>query len=148
MGVVSTASNSADNRRTLNNTRVTFANFRQSCAVVGCSSVVTRLWPVNAVKPGEEAEVVIESAVLEIRPLNALLPGLPLYHFRVVGADFELLRSADKELRLSGFGVRNRDGQEQGSALRELAPQPIVSRSSTTTLVPPFASVRAALKPV
>jgi uncharacterized protein (TIGR02099 family) len=70
---------------------------------------------------GAEAEVVIESAELEIRPLNALLPGLPLYHFRVVGADFELLRSADKELRLSGFGVRNRESQGQGSPLRELA---------------------------
>jgi uncharacterized protein (TIGR02099 family) len=71
--------------------------------------------------PGAPAEAAIESAVLEIRPLNALLPGLPLYHFRVVGADFELLRTADKEIRLSGFGVRSRDGQEQGSALRELA---------------------------
>ena len=77
--------------------------------------------PVGDGAVGAAAEVVIESAELEFRPLNALLPGFPLYHFRVVGADFELLRTADKELRLSGFGVRNRDGQEQGSALRELA---------------------------
>jgi len=32
--------------------------------------------------------------------------------------------------------------------LRELAPQPIVSASSTTTFVPRFAKVRAALNPV
>jgi uncharacterized protein (TIGR02099 family) len=67
------------------------------------------------------AEVVIESAALEIRPLNALLPGLPLYHFRVAGADFELLRSADGEMRLSGFGVSRRGDGKQGSALKELA---------------------------
>ena len=30
---------------------------------------------------------------LEIRPLNAILPGRPLYHFRVVGADFVTLDS-------------------------------------------------------
>jgi uncharacterized protein (TIGR02099 family) len=71
--------------------------------------------------PPLEAEVAIESAALEIRPLNLLLPGFPLYHFRVVGADFELLRSAEGELRLSGFGVSQRAGQREGSALRELA---------------------------
>ena len=68
-----------------------------------------------------EADVAIESAALEIRPLNLLLPGFPLYHFRVVGADFELLRNAEGQLRLSGFGVSRREGQREGSALRELA---------------------------
>lgn len=72
--------------------------------------------------PGQDrADVAIESAALEIRPLNLLLPGLPLYHFRVMGADFELLRSAEGQVRLSGFGVSQRGGQGQGSALRELA---------------------------
>ena len=72
--------------------------------------------------PGEVTpEVVIESAALDIRPLNALLPGRPFYNFRVIGADFELLRSADGELRLSGFGVSRRGDQQERSALRDLA---------------------------
>ncbi len=67
------------------------------------------------------AEVVIESAALDIKPLNALLPGFPLYNFRVIGADFELSRTADGQFRLSGFGVSRRGSGEQGSALKELA---------------------------
>jgi uncharacterized protein (TIGR02099 family) len=68
-----------------------------------------------------QADVVIESAALDIKPFNLLLPGLPLYNFRVIGADFELLRTADGQFRLSGFGVSRRGEQQQGSALRELA---------------------------
>ena len=72
--------------------------------------------------PGEgAAEVVIESAALDVRPLNYLLAGLPLYNFRVIGADFELLRSADGRLTLSGFGVSNRGSGDQRSALADLA---------------------------
>ena len=70
---------------------------------------------------GGEAEVIIESAALDIRPLAYLLAGRPLYNFRVVGADFELRRDDTGELRLSGFGVTNRGPGERGSALRELA---------------------------
>jgi uncharacterized protein (TIGR02099 family) len=66
-------------------------------------------------------EVVIESAALDIKPLNLLIPGLPLYNFRVTGADFELLRTADGQFRLSGFGVSRRGPQGESSALRELA---------------------------
>jgi len=66
------------------------------------------------------AEVVIESAALDIRPLNLLLPGFPLYNFRVIGADFELQRAADGQFRLSGFGVSRRGAEGEGSALREL----------------------------
>jgi uncharacterized protein (TIGR02099 family) len=69
--------------------------------------------------PGSAAEVVIESAALDIKPINALLPGFPLYNFRLIGADFELLHTADGQLKLSGFGVSNRRGAE-GSALNEL----------------------------
>ncbi len=71
--------------------------------------------------PGEgAAEVVIESAALDIRPLGYLLAGGPLYNFRVIGADFELSRDEGGEFRLSGFGVSNRGGK-QGSALKDLA---------------------------
>jgi len=67
------------------------------------------------------ADVVIESAALDIRPLNLLLPGFPLYNFRVIGADFELSRSADGQFRLSGFGVSRRGAEGEGSsALQEL----------------------------
>jgi uncharacterized protein (TIGR02099 family) len=68
-----------------------------------------------------QAEVVIEAAALDIKPLNLLLPGFPLYNFRVIGADFELLRGADGQFRLSGFGVSRRGAEQQGSALRDLA---------------------------
>ena len=75
----------------------------------------------SAEKPGEgAAEVVIESAALDIRPLGYLLAGGPLYNFRVIGADFELSRDEGGEFRLSGFGVSNRGGN-QGSALKDLA---------------------------
>lgn len=66
-----------------------------------------------------EAEVVIESAALDIRPLSLLLPG-PLYNFRVSGADFELTRDSGGGLRLSGFGVSRRDPDRERSALAEL----------------------------
>lgn len=69
--------------------------------------------------PDSAAEVVIESAALDIKPLNALLPGFPLYNFRLIGADFELLHTADGQFKLSGFGVSNRGGGS--SALKELA---------------------------
>lgn len=72
--------------------------------------------------PGEgAAEVVIESAALDLRPLNYLLAGQALYNFRVIGADFELRRGQDGLLTLSGFGVSNRGPAEQGSALGDLA---------------------------
>jgi len=76
--------------------------------------------PGSGAPQAAEAEVVIESAALDIRPLNLLLPGFPLYNFRVIGADFELLRSADGQFRLSGFGVSRRGPGGGSSALREL----------------------------
>jgi uncharacterized protein (TIGR02099 family) len=71
--------------------------------------------------PGQGAEVAIESAALDVKPLNLLMPGRPLYNFRVIGAQFDLTRTADGRLTLSGFGVTRRGGQTQGSALKELA---------------------------
>jgi uncharacterized protein (TIGR02099 family) len=84
-----------------------------------------KLLPPGARADGEsgpgKAEVVIESAALDIKPLNLLVPGLPLYRFRVIGADFELLRTKDGQFRLSGFGVSGRETGGEGSALRDLA---------------------------
>ena len=65
--------------------------------------------------------VAIESAALDIKPLNLLIPGMPLYNFRVIGADFVLRHKVDGRLALSGFGVSGRGGDSQESALRELA---------------------------
>ena len=66
-----------------------------------------------------EPEAFIASAALDIRPLNALLPGRALYNFRVIGAQFELVRDAQGEYRLSGLGVSRRG--DNASALGELA---------------------------
>ena len=66
-----------------------------------------------------EPEAVIASAALDIRPLNILVPGRALYNFRVIGAEFELVRDAQGEYRLSGLGVSRRG--ENASALGELA---------------------------
>ena len=70
---------------------------------------------------GIEETVALESAALDIKPLNVLIPGRPLYNFRIIGADFELRHTADGRFELSGFGVSGRGGQVQGSALKELA---------------------------
>lgn len=66
-------------------------------------------------------EVVIESAALDVKPLNALIPGRPLYNFRVIGADLQLLQKADGRLELSGFGVSGRESDGGNSGLVELA---------------------------
>ncbi|MBT8041050.1 MAG: TIGR02099 family protein [Gammaproteobacteria bacterium] len=63
------------------------------------------------------AGMVIESAALDIRPLSHLLANRPLYNFRVIGADFELVRDKDGHFHLSGFGVSNREGD---SAITQL----------------------------
>ena len=66
-----------------------------------------------------EPEAVIATAALDIRPLNVLLPGRSLYNFRVIGAQFELVRDAQGEYRLSGLGVSRRG--DNASPLGELA---------------------------
>jgi uncharacterized protein YhdP len=57
--------------------------------------------------------------------LNLLLPGRALYSFRIIGAHFELVRNANGQFRLSGFGVSRGGGEVQspssGSALGGLA---------------------------
>lgn len=80
-----------------------------------------RLLPVNTAGQEEtQADAVIESAALDIKPWNALIPGFPLYNFRVIGAHLELVRNRQGEYHLSGFGVSNRGGAES-TALGDLA---------------------------
>ena len=84
-----------------------------------------KLMPVAEAASGEildlEEAVALESAALDIKPLNVLIPGRPLYNFRVIGADLELRHTTDGRFELSGFGVSDRGAGEQGSALKELA---------------------------
>lgn len=80
-----------------------------------------RLLPQDSSLPGAEPEVAIESAALDIKPLNFLLPGSPLYNFRVIGASLELVRTQDGEYRLSGFGVSRSGDAGERSALGDLA---------------------------
>lgn len=79
------------------------------------------LLPQAGAEPGGSGEIVIESAALDIKPLNALIPGRPLYNFRVIGADFLLLHKADGRFELSGFGMSGRGADGNSSGLRELA---------------------------
>jgi len=44
---------------------------------------------------GLKSEIAINRAALDIKPLNALIPGRPLYSFRIIGADLSLVRQSD-----------------------------------------------------
>ncbi len=79
-----------------------------------------RLLPEAAQGDAPAADVVIESAALDLRPLNHFLAGAPLYNFRIIGADFEMHRDAEGAVSFSGIGFSARDPRG-GSALRELA---------------------------
>jgi len=79
------------------------------------------LLPPEGGDPGESGEIAIESAALDIKPLNALIPGRPLYNFRIIGADLQLLLKADGRMELSGFGVSGRGMGGSSSGLKELA---------------------------
>ena len=71
---------------------------------------------------GLESEIAIKRAALDIKPLNALIPGRPLYSFRIIGADLTLERTSDGRFVLSGLGVSGRDsGKNSGSGLRDVA---------------------------
>ncbi|NIM70159.1 MAG: TIGR02099 family protein [Xanthomonadales bacterium] len=66
--------------------------------------------------------IAIQHAALDIRPLNAVLPGRPLYSFRIIGADLSLVRNAEARFELSGLGVSGRGGRSaDGSAMSSLA---------------------------
>ena len=79
------------------------------------------LLPIEGGKKRGSGEVVIDSAALDVKPLNVLIPGRPLYNFRVIGADLQLLQKADGRLELSGFGVSGREPNGSNSGLVELA---------------------------
>lgn len=66
-------------------------------------------------RDGEAGVIAIERAALDIKPLNVLLAGRPLYSFRIIGADLALVRDADGHFELSGFGVSGRDDETDGA---------------------------------
>jgi len=71
---------------------------------------------------GMQSEIAISRAALDIKPLNALIPGRPLYSFRIIGADLSLVRQPDGRYALSGLGVSNSgNGDEKSPGLRDVA---------------------------
>ena len=81
-----------------------------------------RLQGVTLMPEGMQSEIAINRAALDIKPLNALIPGRPLYSFRIIGADLSLERTSDGRYVLSGLGVSNtRPGKNSKSGLRDVA---------------------------
>ena len=71
---------------------------------------------------GLQSEIAINRAALDIKPLNVLIPGRPLYSFRIIGADLALLRTSDGRYVLSGLGVSDTgSGGEKSPRLRDVA---------------------------
>ncbi len=69
-----------------------------------------------------KSEIAINQAALDIKPLNALIPGRPLYSFRIIGADLALERTTDGRYVLSGLGVsKKRPGKNSNPGLRDVA---------------------------
>lgn len=64
--------------------------------------------------------IAIQTAALDVKPLNALVPGRPLYSFRIIGADLSLIRTSDGRYVLSGLGVSNSEA-ESNPQLRNVA---------------------------
>ena len=77
---------------------------------------------VTLMPEGLESEIAINRAALDIKPLNYLIPGRPLYSFRIIGADLTLERTPDGRYMLSGLGVSNTGSdQSRPSGLRDVA---------------------------
>ena len=77
---------------------------------------------VSLMADGGQPEIAINRAALDIKPLNALIPGRPLYSFRIIGADLPLERSSDGRYLLSGLGVSNTGASRQSNPrLRDVA---------------------------
>jgi len=71
---------------------------------------------------GLQSEIAISQAALDIKPLNVLIPGRPLYSFRIIGADLSLERTSDGRYVLSGLGVsKTRPGRNSNHGLRDVA---------------------------
>lgn len=66
-------------------------------------------------------EIAIQRAALDVKPLNGLLPGRPLYSFHIIGADLALIHLPDGRWELSGLGVSGRGSAEEGSGMGVLA---------------------------
>jgi len=77
---------------------------------------------VTFMSDGAQSEIAIQRAALDIKPLNVLIPGRPLYSFRIIGADLSLQRTEDGRYVLSGLGVNNRSsGRNSNPQLRNVA---------------------------
>jgi len=77
---------------------------------------------VTLMPEGMQSEIAINQAALDIKPLNVLIPGRPLYSFRIIGADLTLERMADGRYVLSGLGVsKTRPGKNSNPGLRDVA---------------------------
>ena len=77
---------------------------------------------VTLMPEGLKSEIAINQAALDIKPLNALIPGRPLYSFRIIGADLSLERMTDGRYVLSGLGVSNTgSGKNSNPRLRDVA---------------------------
>lgn len=81
-----------------------------------------RLQGLSLMPEGVRSEIAINRAALDIKPLNALIPGRPLYSFRIIGADLSLERKSDGRYVLSGLGVSNTGSDKDPSpGLRDVA---------------------------
>jgi uncharacterized protein (TIGR02099 family) len=76
---------------------------------------------VTLMPEGRQSEIAIEHAALDVKPLNALIPGRPLYSFRIIGADLTLERTAGGRFILSGLGVGGGPPGAGSSGLRDVA---------------------------
>jgi uncharacterized protein (TIGR02099 family) len=77
---------------------------------------------VTLMPDGVNSEIAINQAALDIKPLNAMIPGRPLYSFRIIGADLSLERAPDGRYVLSGLGVsKTRPGKNSNPGLRDVA---------------------------
>lgn len=63
---------------------------------------------------------VIDEAVIDVKPFNILFPSRALYNFRVVGANFHLVRLEDGSFEFSGLGVGGGEGGGE-AGLKKLA---------------------------
>ena len=81
-----------------------------------------RLQGLTLMPEGVKSEIAISRAALDIKPLNALIPGRPLYSFRIIGADLSLERKSDGRYVLSGLGVSDTGSDKDPSpGLRDVA---------------------------
>ncbi len=77
---------------------------------------------VKLVSNGVRNAIAINRAALDIKPLNALIPGRPLYSFRIIGANLSLQRTPQGRYVLSGLGMgKAAAGKNSNSSIRDVA---------------------------